>query len=132
MKNHNITTGKGKVAVASIFSHLALGEHEIYAKQENTLRLCRIYHIIGLKVKDEYLILVTNLEPKNALGFYKRRWEIETLFSAFKTRGFNLEETHMSNPDRNWIHLFTILIFSLCLVSLLLENGLMTKNPLKP
>ena len=31
--------------------------------------------------KDEYLILVTNLEPKYALGFYKRRWKIETLFT---------------------------------------------------
>ena len=64
--------------------------------------------IIGLRLKDEYLILVTNLEADNALGFYKRRWEIETLFSAFKLRGFNLEETHMSNPKK-LDTLFTIL-----------------------
>ena len=28
------------------------------------------------------------------------RWEIETLFAALKTRGFNLEDTHMTNQDR--------------------------------
>ena len=28
------------------------------------------------------------------------RWEIETLFAAMKTRGFNLEDTHMTNHER--------------------------------
>lgn len=107
MKNHKITTRKGKVAISSIFSHLALGEHEIYAKKK-TLYGYENLSIIGLKVNNEYLIVVTNLEPKHALAFYKRRWEIETLFSAFKTRGFNLEETHMSAPNK-MDTLFTIL-----------------------
>jgi len=52
--------------------------------------------------------LATNIKANNALGFYKRRWEIETLFSAFKRRGFNLEETHMSDPKK-LDTLFTIL-----------------------
>jgi len=107
MKNHKITTGKGQVAVSSIFSHLAIGEDEIYAKKK-TLYGYEKLSIIGLRVKDEYLILVTNLNPKYALGFYKRRWEIETLFSAFKQRGFNLEETHMSALHK-MDTLFTIL-----------------------
>lgn len=98
MKDHQITTGKGRVAVSSIFSHLAMGEHTIYSKK-TTLYGYENLSIIGLRLKDEYLILLTNLEADNALGFYKRRWEIKTLFSAFKTRGFNLEETHMSNPN---------------------------------
>ena len=82
MKDHQIQTGKGRVAVTSIFFHLALNEHEIYAKKK-TLYGYENLSIIGLKLKDEYLILITNIEPNNALGFYKRRWKIETLFSAF-------------------------------------------------
>ena len=39
MKDHQIQTGKGRVAVTSIFSHLAMGEHTIYAKKKNTLWL---------------------------------------------------------------------------------------------
>jgi IS4 transposase len=31
---------------------------------------------------------------------YRRRWEIETLFAALKSRGLGLEETHLTNPDR--------------------------------
>ncbi len=48
----------------------------------------------------ELLIVVTNAEPKEALATYALRWEIETLFAAMKTRGFNLEDTHMTNRDR--------------------------------
>lgn len=128
MKDHQITTGKGRVAVSSIFSHLAMGEHTIYSKKR-TLYGYDNLSIIGLKLKDEYLILVTNLEADNALGFYKRRWEIETLFSAFKTRGFNLEETHMSNPKK-LDTLFTIL--SLAFVwSHTIGEWLNNKEPVK-
>ena len=48
----------------------------------------------------ELLIVVTNAEPKEALANYALRWQIETLFSALKTRGFNLEDTHMTNQAR--------------------------------
>ena len=107
MKNHQIKTAKGSVDVSSLFSHLAIGEHSIYAKKK-TLYGYENLSIIGIRLKDEYLILTTNIEPENALGFYKRRWEIEMLFSAFKKRGFNLEETHMSDPKK-LDTLFTIL-----------------------
>jgi len=99
MKNHKITTAKGLVGVSSIFSHLKFGESTIHAKKKKLYGYEGL-SIVGVKLKDEYLILATNIEPNNALTHYKRRWEIETLFSAFKTRGFNLEETHMSNPKK--------------------------------
>ena len=73
--------------------------------------------------------MVTNLEADNALGLYKRRWEIETLFSAFKIRGFNLEETHMSNPKK-LDTLFTLL--SLAFVwSHTIRECLNEKEPIK-
>ena len=34
------------------------------------------------------------------LSIYARRWEIETLFECLKTRGFNLEETHITDLDK--------------------------------
>ncbi len=48
----------------------------------------------------ELLVVTTNTEPKTALAHYKRRWEIETLFAAVKSRGFNLEDTHLVHPER--------------------------------
>jgi hypothetical protein len=51
-------------------------------------------------VSGDLLVVATNTDPKIALAQYRRRWEIETLFAALKTRGFNLEDTHLVHPDR--------------------------------
>ena len=48
----------------------------------------------------EYLIIVTPTLTHTAVEEYARRWEIETLFAALKTRGFCLEQTHLSDPER--------------------------------
>ncbi len=51
-------------------------------------------------VSGELLVVATNTDPKIALAHDRRRWEIETLFAATKTRGFHLEDTHLVHPDR--------------------------------
>jgi len=57
--------------------------------------------IIGLKQPNgEYVILVANRDPKQAMEDYKKRWEIETLFGCLKTHGFNFESTHLIDTER--------------------------------
>jgi len=34
------------------------------------------------------------------LKIYKQRWEVETLFRAYKKKGFNIEDTHITEPER--------------------------------
>ena len=46
------------------------------------------------------MVLACNTDPDKALVHYAQHWQIETLFSALKSRGFNLEDTHMTTPDR--------------------------------
>lgn len=48
----------------------------------------------------EYLILVSPQHTAEPHREYKKRWGIETLFGALKSRGFNLEETHLKDPER--------------------------------
>lgn len=31
---------------------------------------------------------------------YRGRWEIETMFGCLKTRGFRMEDTHITDPDK--------------------------------
>jgi hypothetical protein len=50
--------------------------------------------------KGEYLILVSAHYIYNPAQQYKKRWGIETLFGALKSRGFNLEDTHLKDPER--------------------------------
>ena len=66
---------------------------------------CRVFglqlYVAVTKSKEgELVVLVCNTEPAKALLRYSRRWQIETLFCALKTRGFNLEDTHLTTPTR--------------------------------
>ena len=47
-----------------------------------------------------YLIVVSNRPDHQALEVYKRRWQIEVLFEALKSRGFNFEETRLREAER--------------------------------
>jgi hypothetical protein len=48
----------------------------------------------------EYVIVVSPRASATAMEDYARRWEIETLFGCLKSRGFRLEETHVTHPER--------------------------------
>jgi len=39
--------------------------------------------------------ILTNSDPEEVIDRYLRRWEIQTLFGALKSRGFDLEATHL-------------------------------------
>lgn len=58
----------------------------------------------------EPIIVVSNHKFSDAIGLYLRRWEIETLFSCLKTRGFRMEDTHMTAPERIEKLLFVLAI----------------------
>ena len=44
---------------------------------------------------------------------YKKRWKIEVLFEALKSRGFNFEDTHLKDEKR-LNTLFTVLANAFC------------------
>jgi hypothetical protein len=84
----------GWFSVMTFFQGLPQGEskllHHRYRIFGTGLSIC------GMRLKDDYLILVTNRKAKQALAFYKQRWQIEMLFAAMKTTGFDLESTHLT------------------------------------
>lgn len=55
--------------------------------------------IMRLKTGD-LLALATNSRPRSALARYRARWTIETLFGNLKTRGFDLEATHITDAGK--------------------------------
>jgi hypothetical protein len=70
--------------------------------------------LAGLKLVDgELLIVVTNEAPGDAIKIYGLRWEIETLFSCLKSRGFYFEDTHVIDHERIK-KLFALLAIAFC------------------
>jgi IS4 transposase len=37
---------------------------------------------------------------ENAVAAYRQRWQIETMYKAMKSTGFNIEDTHLSDIER--------------------------------
>ncbi len=50
--------------------------------------------------KTEYLIVASGERSRDAIEEYKVRWQIETMFGCLKSRGFNFEETHLTEPKK--------------------------------
>ena len=58
-------------------------------------------YISALQLENGELLLVVSPQfNANAIEDYALRWEIETLFSCLKGRGFNLENTRLTDPRR--------------------------------
>lgn len=49
---------------------------------------------------NDLLIVATNRADIYALTAYRKRWAVECLFADTKTRGFNIEDTRLTNPKK--------------------------------
>ena len=58
----------------------------------------------------EQMIVISSMQISNPFTLYRRRWEIETMFGCLKTRGFRLEDTHITDPDKIEKILFVLAI----------------------
>lgn len=91
-----------EVSVWHLFNNLKLGELRHYNK---IVKMHGEYcYISGVKTvregKLDFCIIVSFNKPNEALQYYAKRWQIETLFKGLKSSGFNLEDTHVTHLDR--------------------------------
>lgn len=84
------------------FNNLKIGEirhfHRIMVINKEYCYLSGMKRIKDNKI--EFCIIISFNKPKESLEKDVKRWQIETLFKAFKSSGFNLEETHVTQIDR--------------------------------
>lgn len=72
-------------------------------------------YLVGIRLEGEHAILATDQAPETALADYLRRCSIEPLFGCLKTRGFNLEDTHLCHPQRiERLFALLVLAFACC------------------
>jgi hypothetical protein len=110
-----IKRGGKTLAAKVVFAHLARGESQQLKGD------CRVWgnqvSVEALRLDDGDLLVV--IAPPHTVGLvrdYALRWGIETLFGILKTRGFCLESTHFTDPER-LRPTFCPVNFSLSLVS---------------
>lgn len=98
--NMDVCIGKKKYkSAAQLFNHLAPYQQNIFGMSVQIFG--QTLYLAGSKnSREELMIVVTNQSPKNAIACYLRRWEIECLFSALKTKGWRFEDTRVIQPKR--------------------------------
>jgi hypothetical protein len=70
--------------------------------------------MMRLKTGEMLIVAASRIRIKTALPTYRNRWGIETLFSALKTRGLGLEDTHMTDPHK-LATLMSVLAIAFCI-----------------
>ncbi len=80
--------------------------------------------------KGELVMLITNrIDLDQVLDLYGKRWSIETAFGFLKSKGFNLEDTHLTHPQR--LHLMMGVLAWTLLWALLVGRHLHQIKPIK-
>lgn len=99
-KNTKIRNRSGEsIQIQQMFRHLKYDETH-NCNRKLTIFGVQIY-ISAMRLKDgELLIVASNDLAKNPIIHYAKRWEIETLFSCLKGRGFDLEATRLTKLNR--------------------------------
>lgn len=78
--------------------------------------------------EDKYLLILTNSNVKKAIAIYRNRWSIEVFFQSIKKRGFNLENTHLTELSKlKKLFAIVCLAFAVCL-----KTGLWKHSQVKP
>jgi len=72
----------------------------------------KVYVAVCRKPDGNNVLVISNEQSGQILKEYGERWKIETLFGILKTRGFCLEETHLTEVARvsNLLALLTIAV----------------------
>ena len=91
--------GKGgtRQALKSHFRALKTGE----GKRLGPVMLYGQQHYLeATRLTDGQLLVVCSDKEGKGIESYGERWQIETLFGSLKSKGFNLEDTHMTAPAK--------------------------------
>lgn len=99
-KDAKVPNSRGhQVQARQLFQFLKPGE-ALTLPDAKTMTGVTVY-LAGLRLADgELLIVASDQAYPDAIAIYGKRWQIETLFACLKGRGFNLEETRITDRTR--------------------------------
>jgi len=92
-----------KKPVFWLFNSLRAGEfhhHPRIVKINEIMCYVSGLKTVGENGKTVFLIIVSFNKPSESLFYYQKRWQIERLFKAFKSSGFNIENTDVTEQKR--------------------------------
>lgn len=99
-------TARGLFWQSKVQSARELGRRRVFGKG---LAL----FVAGMRIADGDFVILISDTSEDLLARYGKRWGIETLFGCLKRRGFDLEATHVTAPER-LCRLVAVLALAFC------------------
>ena len=129
-ENLRVTNARGNkmVSAKNLFRTHRAGVGVLLKGRRQVLR--EEVSLMGMRTSEgEYVIVASSMETEEILRDYALRWKIENLFGCLKSRGFCLEETHITERERleKMLALLTVAFCWACIAG----EWLARANPIK-
>lgn len=98
--NHQITNARGELIRASKLCRTLKTGARIELRGKRKLWNQAVYVAVCKKEDGDHVLVISSEQSGKILLEYGERWKIETLFGMLKTRGFRLEDTHLTEIER--------------------------------
>ena len=97
----NTSNGNKKISLAKLYHNLHNMPNKTKVERKiSRIYSCRVFLHARLNNKNEQVFLISNNHHIDAFDLYQHRWTIENMFGKFKTKGFNLESSKLTNTKR--------------------------------
>src|SRR5208282_5713723 len=121
---HVLRAGYAAMPISVIAQHLKVGDKMIvngscWIGRDNETLSASVRLVIMRLASGELLALASSGKTRHALACYRQRWTIETMFGNLKPKGFALEATHLTDPNK----LCTLLALLAFAVALTVKTG---------
>ena len=98
--SYQITNAQGKPIRASRLCRTLRINERRELKGRRKLWNKQVYAAVCKKEDGDNVLVISSEQSGKILLEYGERWKIETLFGVLKTRGFRLEDTHLTQIER--------------------------------
>lgn len=98
--NYQITNARGKLVKAAHLCRTLKINERIELRGKRRLWEQSVYIAVCRKEDGDQVLVIASEQSGKILLEYGERWKIETLFGILKTRGFRLEDTHLTEVER--------------------------------
>lgn len=98
--NARITDKRGKLMRASRMCRTLKRGQRMELRRRRTLWNQAVFVAVCRKADGDNVLVISSEQSGRILLEYGMRWQIETLFGCLKTRGFRLEDTHLTHGSR--------------------------------
>jgi hypothetical protein len=98
--NARITDKRGKLMRASKMCRTLKTNQRMELRRRRKLWDRAVFVAVCRKADGDNVLVISSEQSGRILQEYGMRWKIETLFGCLKTRGFCLEDTHLTHGER--------------------------------